>query len=110
MIYKGNVVMNEVYLEMEKDAMVAHGIGQFIKERMMETSDIYKVYVCDDCGRFASKVIDKEFYRCKGCHNSTRISAVVIPYACKLLFQELTSVNILPRINTEHSIHADETI
>ena len=77
---------------------------------MMETSDISKVYVCDDCGRFASKVIDKDFYRCKGCHNSTRISAVVIPYACKLLFQELTSVNILPRINTEHSIHADETI
>jgi DNA-directed RNA polymerase II subunit RPB2 len=95
--------------EMEKDAMVAHGMGQFIKERLMETSDITKVYVCDECGMFASKVIDKDYYRCKGCHNSTRISAVVIPYACKLLFQELTAVNILPRIRTERSIYNDET-
>ena len=95
--------------EMEKDAMVAHGMAQFLKERLMETSDISKVYICDECGMFASKVIDKEYYRCKGCHNSTRISAVVIPHACKLLFQELTSVNILPRIRTERSIHGDES-
>ena len=87
--------------EMEQNAMVAHGMGQFTKERLMETSDIAKFYVCDDCGQFASKVIDKEYYKCKGCQNSTRISAVVIPYACKLLFQELMAVNILPRIRTE---------
>ena len=95
--------------EMEKDAMVAHGMSQFLKERLMETSDISKVYVCDECGMFAAKVIDKEYYKCKGCQNSTRISAVVIPHACKLLFQELTAVNILPRIQTERSIHGDET-
>jgi DNA-directed RNA polymerase II subunit RPB2 len=87
--------------EMEKDAIVAHGMGQFLKERMMETSDITKVYVCDDCGLFASKVIDKDYYKCKGCHNSTRISAVVIPYACKLLFQELITMNIAPRMITK---------
>jgi hypothetical protein len=28
------------------------------KERLMETSDISKTYVCDECGMFASKVID----------------------------------------------------
>jgi DNA-directed RNA polymerase II subunit RPB2 len=95
--------------EMEKDAIVAHGMSQFLKERLMETSDISKVYVCDECGMFASKVIDKDYYRCKGCNNSTRISAVVIPHACKLLFQELTAVNILPRIRTERSIHGDES-
>jgi DNA-directed RNA polymerase II subunit RPB2 len=95
--------------EMEKDAIVAHGMGQFLKERTMETSDISKVYVCDDCGMFAAKAFDKDFYKCDGCRNSTRISAVVIPHACKLLFQELTSVNILPRIRTEHSIYADES-
>ena len=94
---------------MEKDSIVAHGMAQFLKERTMETSDITKVYICDECGMFASKVIDKDYYRCKGCDNSTRISPVVIPYACKLLFQELTSVNILPRIRTEKSIFADET-
>lgn len=90
--------------EMEKDAIIAHGMGQFLKERMMETSDITKIYVCDDCGLFASKVIDKDYYSCKSCHNTTRISAVVIPYACKLLFQELMAVNILPRIRTDNNI------
>jgi DNA-directed RNA polymerase II subunit RPB2 len=84
-------------------------MSQFLKERMMETSDISKVYVCDECGMFASKVIGKDYYRCKGCHNTTRISAVVIPHAAKLLFQELTTVNILPRIRTERSIHGDES-
>jgi DNA-directed RNA polymerase II subunit RPB2 len=94
--------------EMEKDAIAAHGMAQFLKERLMETSDITKVHVCDICGLFASKVIDREYYTCKGCHNSTKISAVVIPYACKLLFQELTSVNILPRIRTEKSLNNNE--
>ena len=94
--------------EMEKDAMVAHGMGQFLKERMMETSDISKVYVCDECGMFASKVINKDYYRCKGCVNNTKISAVVMPHACKLLFQELTSVNILPRVRVAHDIYGDE--
>ena len=91
--------------EMEKDAMVAHGVGQFLKERMMETSDITKVHVCDECGRFASKVFDKDYYYCQGCNNSTKISAVSMPYACKLMFQEITSVNILPRIRTKQSVY-----
>ena len=91
--------------EMEKDAMVAHGVGQFLKERMMETSDITKVHVCDICGRFASKVFDKDYYYCQGCNNSTSISAVSMPHACKLMFQEITSVNILPRIRTKQSVY-----
>lgn len=89
--------------EMEKDSMIAHGIGQFLKERMMECSDIETFHVCDDCGLLAQQVIDKEYYTCKACNNSTRISQVVLPYACKVLFQELMSVNILPRIRTEES-------
>ena len=92
---------------MEKDSMVAHGCGQFLKERMMECSDITKVYVCDECGLFASKAIDKDYYICNSCNNSSRISAVNMPYACKLLFQELMSVNILPRIETDQSIYGD---
>ena len=90
--------------EMEKDSMIAHGVGQFLKERLNEVSDITKVHICDDCGRFAAKVFDKDYYYCDGCDNSTRISAVSMPYACKLLFQEITSVNIQPRIRTRQSV------
>ena len=93
---------------MEKDSIVSHGMGQFLKERLMETSDITKIHVCDLCGLFCSKQIDKDYYRCKACNNSTRISQVVIPYGCKLLFDELRAVNILPRIGTENDIYTDE--
>jgi DNA-directed RNA polymerase II subunit RPB2 len=91
--------------EMEKDSMIAHGAGQFLKERLNEVSDITKVHICDVCGRFAAKVFDKDYYYCEGCDNSTRISAVSMPYACKLLFQEITSVNIQPRIRTRQSVY-----
>jgi DNA-directed RNA polymerase II subunit RPB2 len=88
---------------MEKDAMEAHGIGQFTKVRMMETSDIETFRICDDCGLLAVRVIDKDYYACNPCNNHTRISSVNLPYACKLLFQELMSINILPRIKTQVS-------
>jgi DNA-directed RNA polymerase beta subunit len=87
--------------EMEKDAMIAHGIGQFLKERLMETSDIYKLYVCEDCGQPASKAVDKNYYACYPCNNCTRITAVVVPYSTSLLFKELKSVNIMPSICTD---------
>ena len=89
--------------EMEKDAIEAHGMGQFTRERMMETSDIAQFRVCDDCGMFATRAIDKDFYVCTPCNNNTRISTVNLPYACKLLFQELTSINVLPKIKTDIS-------
>ena len=88
---------------MEKDSMASHGMGQFTKERMMETSDIASFKICDDCGMLATGVIDKEYYICSPCNNHTRISTVNMPYACKLLFQELTSINILPKIKTDNS-------
>jgi DNA-directed RNA polymerase II subunit RPB2 len=89
--------------EMEKDSMIAHGISQFLKERMMETSDMETFHVCDECGLFVSKVMDKDYYYCQACDNSTRISTVNLPYACKLMFQELMAVNIAPRIKTDES-------
>lgn len=87
--------------EMEKDSMVAHGVGQFLKERMMETSDITSVTVCDKCGTFATKVMDKEYYHCTNCNNNTEFSNVALPYAFKLLTQELTAVNVVPRIKAD---------
>ncbi len=89
--------------EMEKDSIEAHGMGQFTKERMMETSDIANFKVCDDCGFLATKVIEKDYYVCNPCNNHSRISSVNMPYAAKLLFQELMSINVLPKIKTDNS-------
>ena len=90
--------------EMERDAMAAHGVSQFLKERTVDNSDIYTAYVCDICGLFAHKVPEKTHYICRTCQNKTKISKVIIPYAFKLFKQELRSINILGRIRTSKSI------
>lgn len=90
--------------EMERDAMCAHGIAQLLKERTVDNSDIYTCYVCDTCGLFAHKVPDKKYYTCRTCQDTTKISKIIIPYAFKLLMQELRSINILGRIRTSRSI------
>lgn len=90
--------------EMERDAICAHGAAQLLKERMVDNSDIYTAHVCDICGLFAHKVMEKKYYTCRSCENSTKISKVIMPYACKLLMQELRSINILGRIRTSKSI------
>ncbi|ADO18079.2 DNA-directed RNA polymerase subunit 2 [Acanthamoeba polyphaga mimivirus] len=90
--------------EMERDALCAHGVAQFLKEKTVDNSDIYTCHVCDSCGQFAHKVPEKKYYTCTGCRNTTSISKIVIPYAFKLLLQELASINILGKIRTSKTI------
>lgn len=93
--------------EMERDAMIAHGIPIFLKERLMETSDAYTTYVCDTCGLFAKRMLRKgnrvypnidDIYICSACGDKANVHKIRIPYAFKLLIQELMSMNIAPRI------------
>jgi DNA-directed RNA polymerase II subunit RPB2 len=44
--------------------------------------------------------MDKDYYECQACNNHSEISEVAVPYAFKLLVQELMAVNVLPRIRT----------
>jgi DNA-directed RNA polymerase II subunit RPB2 len=88
--------------EMEKDAMVSHGASKFTRERMYDVSDKYSVYICKKCGLIASYNNELHIHCCKTCDNRVDFSYVELPYACKLLFQELTTMNVVPRIMTEH--------
>jgi DNA-directed RNA polymerase II subunit RPB2 len=97
--------------EMERDVMIAHGISKFCRERMFDVSDKYSVFVCKKCGMVASyndgnanamyENADTTIHLCKMCNNHTHFSKVEIPYAYKLMAQELQTINVAPRIITQ---------
>ena len=88
--------------EMERDAMISNGAARFTRGRLYDASDKYQVYVCKKCGLIASYNDQMHIHHCRTCDNRTDFAYVEIPYACKLLFQELITMNIAPRIITNY--------
>jgi DNA-directed RNA polymerase II subunit RPB2 len=86
--------------EMERDCMASHGMSRFSKDRLYDVSDKYHIYVCKLCGIQAQFNDEEKIHNCPICKNKTTFSRVNIPFSCKLLFQELISMNIVPRILT----------
>jgi DNA-directed RNA polymerase II subunit RPB2 len=88
--------------EMERDCMISHGASRFTRGRMYDASDKYQVHVCKKCGLIASYNDQMHIHHCRTCDNRTDFAYVEIPYACKLLFQELITMNIAPRVITNY--------
>ena len=93
--------------EMERDAVAAHGMAEFTKERLMECSDAFRCYSCKDCGGIAIANPAEGIWACRGCGNTTNFSSIEIPYAYKLLLQELESMCISSRVITQSRIISD---
>lgn len=86
--------------EMELDCSWAHGTLQFLKERIMECSDNYRMFICKRCNEIANVNPDKSIYQCHRCDNNTNFAEVRIPYASKLMLQEIKSMGISTKIMT----------
>jgi len=96
--------------EMERDVMIAHGMTKFCKDRLYDVSDAYSMYTCNKCGmvsafnngNYKNKYSNTDFtiHKCKTCNNTSNFSKVNVPYAFKLMSQELQTANIVPRIIT----------
>jgi DNA-directed RNA polymerase II subunit RPB2 len=85
---------------MEQEVLSAHGILSFQKERFMECSDNYRVFVCKRCGMMANVHPDRGIYSCKPCRNTSHFAELRIPYAAKLMIQELQTLSIATRFIT----------
>ncbi|KAI5310524.1 DNA-directed RNA polymerase III core subunit ret1 [Ascosphaera atra] len=81
--------------EMERDCLIAYGTSQLLLERLMISSDQHEVDVCENCGFMGYSGW------CQRCKTSRGVVRMVIPYAAKLLFQELFSMNVVARLKLE---------
>eukprot|EP00915_Cephaloidophora_sp_WS-2016_P005725 GHVH01007596.1.p1 GENE.GHVH01007596.1~~GHVH01007596.1.p1 ORF type:complete len:1177 (+),score=148.22 GHVH01007596.1:181-3531(+) len=78
--------------EMERDCLVAYGAANLLVERLMLSSDVFDVYICQDCGMMGTPGW------CTMCKRSGTMRVVRMPYACKLLFQEMMAMNVACRL------------
>ena len=74
------------------NCLIGYGASMLLNERLMTSSDGFRVNVCQACGLMARPSW------CQGCRSRENLRQLEIPYACKLLFQELQSMNIVPRL------------
>ena len=110
--------------EQERDAIIGHGLGFFLQESMLVRGDEYFMAICnltgmisiynDNLNLFMSPFADGPIKFTGGLTDDLKIdkitkfgrsfSIVRVPYAFKLLVQELNTMNIYMRIITEDNI------
>jgi DNA-directed RNA polymerase III subunit RPC2 len=83
---------------MERDCLIGYGASMLLLERLMISSDAFEVHVCNECG-----LIGYAGW-CQYCKSSKFMKTMEIPYAAKLLFQELMAMNVSPRMILEDAI------
>ncbi|OQS55030.1 RET1 [Ecytonucleospora hepatopenaei] len=86
--------------EMERDCLIGYGASAILNERLMHCSDEFVAFVCKKCGVICYHV------KCNIC-NLAPVN-VKMPYACKLLFQELMAMNILPVIRLKNNDYYEQ--
>jgi DNA-directed RNA polymerase III subunit RPC2 len=87
---------------MERDCLIGYGAAALIVERLMTSSDAFECTVCTRCGLLGYvhqglRAAVCPFHRVAG---DAALVTLRLPYACKLLFQELMSMNLAPRMIT----------
>ena len=81
--------------EMERDCLIGYGASNLIMERLMISSDAFTANVCEGCG-----LLGYDGW-CQRCRSGAKVASIRMPYACKLLFQELQSMNIATRLRLQ---------
>jgi DNA-directed RNA polymerase III subunit RPC2 len=83
---------------MERDCLIAYGASMLLLERLMISSDEFTVWVDKKSGLLGYWDANRSAPVSPMDGTSENMASIKIPYACKLLFQELQSMNIVPRL------------
>lgn len=94
--------------EMERDCLIAHGASANLQERLFLCSDYSQMHICRAC-KHTANVIQRTMRAkhkirgpyCRYCESSEHIVKVDVPFGAKLLCQELFSMGISMKFETE---------
>ena len=87
--------------EMEVETLLAHGMVQMLKERFVDCSDNFRMFICRKCHRMACVNPAEKIRICRTCRNNTDFAEVRVPYASKLFLQEVQALGIETQILTK---------
>ena len=113
--------------EMERDAVIAHGALQFLKESTMERSDKYEMYLSENSGQIAIANPSKNRYVCPNVDGplefnedtleleslnskKTDIVKVEVPYNVKMMSQECEAMGISMRLIVKGQAEREEMV
>ena len=110
--------------EMDRDAVISYGMAGFLRESMMVRGDQFRMAICNKSGTiavynasrniFLSPMVDGPLKFVGNLENSLNVvpisrfgrsfSIVDVPYAFKLLYQELLTMNVQMRFITADNV------
>lgn len=89
--------------EMERDALIAHGVSFILKERLMLSSDCSNAFICASCGNLLSSfeqedvLYQEKYTRCLNCEGKSatpNVKQIKVPFVLRYLVNELSAMNI----------------
>jgi DNA-directed RNA polymerase beta subunit len=86
--------------DMEKNALVAHGVSRVLTERFREMSDLFTIYVCSKCEvpiDFMNEEIG--YFFCNGCQDSKSVCRVKLGFTFWIQVMELFALGVKIRFN-----------
>ena len=92
---------------MEAQVFSSGGSFKFLKEKLLDHSDKFDIYICNKCNKKATAVNEEyNIYKCNTCKNAAKIYKVPFGWSNKQFYDELESCNI----GTKFELDINKTI
>ncbi len=87
--------------EMERDCLISYGASLLLRERLMLSSDAFEAKVCARCGLLAHQAKGAPRGTCLTCKQDAQVVSLRMPFAFKLLLQELLAIGIQAQLKLQ---------